>query len=47
MKAIWSGETLYYHREADGKTLEDGALYYLNPKPMTKYLANGMGSWKS
>ncbi len=42
----WKGEASYYHLEVDGKTNEDAAWYYPNPKDAAKRIAGYVAFWK-
>ena len=42
----WKGEASYFNVVVDGKTNEDAAWYYLQPKPMAKGIKNHVAFWQ-
>jgi uncharacterized protein (DUF427 family) len=42
----WKGQASYYDLEVDGKTNQDAAWYYPQPKPMAKGIKNHIAFWK-
>lgn len=41
----WKGEASYFNIEVDGKTNEDAAWYYSQPKPMAKGIKDYVAFW--
>lgn len=42
----WKGEASYYTIEVEGKTNNDAAWFYPNPKPKAKDLKNYIAFWR-
>ncbi len=42
----WKGEANYYTIEVNGKTNEDAAWFYPNPKDAAKEIANYVAFWR-
>lgn len=44
----WKGVASYYNIEVEGKTIEDAAWFYPDPKPMAEKLGlkNQVGFWR-
>jgi uncharacterized protein (DUF427 family) len=42
----WKGKARYYHLEADGKTNEDAAWYYPEPREAAAQIKNYVAFWK-
>ena len=42
----WKGTARYYHVVVDGKTLEDAAWYYPDPKPAALNIKDHLAFWK-
>ena len=42
----WKGEASYYHIVVDGKTNEDAAWYYSDPKQAAKQIKGHVAFWK-
>ena len=42
----WKGEASYYHIVVDGKTNEDAAWYYSDPKQVAKQIKGHVAFWK-
>ncbi len=42
----WKGEASYFNITVDGKTNEDAAWYYSQPKPMAKGIKNHVAFWQ-
>ena len=42
----WKGEASYFSLEADGKTNEDAAWYYPEPKEKAENIRNHVAFWK-
>jgi uncharacterized protein (DUF427 family) len=42
----WKGEARYFHVVVDGKTNEDAAWYYPDPKPAAREIKDRIAFWK-
>lgn len=42
----WKGEASYYSVQVDGKTNQDAAWYYPDPKPAAKHIKGYIAFWR-
>ncbi|MEM9695845.1 MAG: DUF427 domain-containing protein [Myxococcota bacterium] len=42
----WKGTASYFHLEVDGKTLQDAAWTYREPKPAARNITGHVAFWK-
>lgn len=42
----WKGQASYYNIEVDGKTNDDAAWYYPEPKPKAENIKNYVAFWR-